>query len=83
MVGFTSKETTPPAEDIGTAVTNHYSRLGYRVEPTKLQTQHSFETLVFFGTKDKGCIHIIITTFYPLVLGDEHNHIRVSTSVLV
>ena len=81
MIGFASREATPSPEDIRETVTEHYTRLGYKVEPEEYQRKHGFDAIVFFDTRDQGCIYIVITTFYPLVFGDEHKHICVETSV--
>ncbi len=85
MIGFASQEVTPPAEKIAKVVTEHYTGLGYKVEPDKHQGRDCFQALVFFKAKDQGCTHIVITTFYPLVIGkgDKHNYLRVTTSVFV
>ena len=82
MIGFITREATPSAKDIGKAVTEHYTRLGYEVEPDKYQRGHAFDAVVFFGIKGEGCVTMAITTFYPLTPGDANNHIRVTTNVI-
>ncbi len=84
MIGFASRSETPTAEMIATAVVEHYTRLGYIVRPHDgVAGSDCFEAEIFYSALDGGCVHVVITTFYPLTIGrdDEHNHLRISTTV--
>lgn len=83
MIGFKSKAETPSIEAIKQAVVEHYTQLGYQVEAEKSSPPDMFCCMLFFESKGQGGITVTITTYYPLVYGDEHKHIRVTTYVLV
>lgn len=84
MIGFKSRADTPSAVQIGNAVVEHYSKLGYNLEP-KWPGADMFEAFIFPESKGKGCISLTISTFYPLSLNpednDENNHVRITTEV--
>lgn len=81
MIGFRTKDATPEISLIERLVTRHYEELGYTVEAVCGQASESFEFLIYFNEKSNGCIFVIISTFYPLVMGDDHNHVRITTTV--
>ena len=81
MISFESRSKTPGAEEIGIAVIEHYRKLGYIVEPNKSHGSQGncFQAIVFYNTYDHGSLSVVITTFYPLSMGDDHNHLRITT----
>ena len=81
IISFKSITETPSREEIDQAVTWHYRRLGYIVEPSTRPQIDVFECCVFCDRKCDGFITVLITTFYPLNAGNEHNHLRVTTTV--
>ena len=85
MIGFKSKAETPGATIIGEAVMEHYTKLGYVVEPSKSHGAkgNCFEAKIIPDPRRHEFVHIVITTFYPPTMGDEHNHLRITTTLFV
>jgi len=83
MIGFESRAKTPTAQAIREVVVEHYTRLGYEVHVPGLQSPDAFDAFVFFGAKGERVeVYVNISTFYPLVPGDGHNHLRLTTTLM-
>ncbi len=81
LIGFDS---APDTQSIGRVVAGHYSGLGYSVniEESRSGSPNTFGCFVHTDDGDDMSLYIVITTNYPLTPGDNHTHIRVTTTFI-
>ena len=84
LVVFRSEAETPDIIRIKKVITDHYTKLGYRVEPNKLQSGNCFEAFVYWSSKEHGIIGIVVTTNYPFPApGQGTASLRLTSTIMV
>lgn len=83
IIRFPSKEQTPSVEQLRRAVVSFYEGLGYVVKMGAAGLSDMLDFFVFCpgGSKEEHLIYGIISTNYPLVMGEGNENIRVTTDV--
>ena len=82
MIGFGTPEKTPSTQQIEPVVVEYYTKLGYTVKVSDTTPQDMFEALISSDDLEEGWFLVVISTNYPLTMGDNHSHARVTTSMI-